>query len=34
MSRWIARHAENIDPVSDLPWMIEEFTDPPWKYKW
>jgi hypothetical protein len=32
IAQWIAQHAENINPLVDFDWMIDEFNDPPWQY--
>jgi hypothetical protein len=32
IAQWIARHAENINPLGRLEWMIKEFKEPGWKY--
>lgn len=30
ISRWIARHAENNNPLMHFDWMIRKFNDSPW----
>ena len=34
IAQWIARHADNMNPLADFDWMIDEFNDPPWQYSW
>lgn len=29
IAKWIAVHAENLNPLGDFEWMIDEFHDPP-----
>jgi hypothetical protein len=31
ISDWIARHADNINPLAHLEWMIRKFNDSPWQ---
>ena len=32
ISSWIARHAENINPLAHFDWMIRKFNESPWQY--
>ena len=32
ISSWIARHAENINPLCHFDWMIRKFNESPWQY--
>jgi hypothetical protein len=32
LAQWIAQHANNLNPLDDFDWMIDEFNDPPWPY--
>ena len=32
ISSWIARHAENINPVAHFDWMIRKFNESLWQY--
>ena len=32
MAEWTLRHADYVDPFTDLKWMIERFKSPPWVY--
>jgi hypothetical protein len=34
IAKWIAHHAENLNPLADFESMIDEFNDPPWQYGW
>lgn len=34
ISQWIVRHADNIDPLNHVDWMVKQFNEPPWKYNW
>ncbi|MBZ5700405.1 MAG: RWP-RK domain-containing protein [Acidobacteriia bacterium] len=34
IAQWIAQHADNMNPLADFGWMIDEFNDPPWQYSW
>jgi hypothetical protein len=30
IAEWLTRHADYVDPLTDLEWMIGEFKDEPW----
>jgi hypothetical protein len=30
MADWTLRHADYVDPLTDIPWMIRQFKNPPW----
>jgi hypothetical protein len=32
MAQWIILHADNIHPLADFDWMIDEFYDTRWQY--
>ncbi len=32
IAEWIARHAENLDPLKHFEWMIKNFKKPSWQY--
>lgn len=34
IARWITQHADNVNPLADFDWMIEEFSGPPYQYRW
>jgi hypothetical protein len=29
MAEWVMRHADFVDPFTDLAWMVRQFKDPP-----
>jgi hypothetical protein len=32
LADWTMRHADFVDPLTDLAWMIRQFKSPPWSY--
>jgi hypothetical protein len=32
MIEWSTRHADYVDPLTDLKWVIRQFKNPPWVY--
>jgi hypothetical protein len=32
IAQWIARHADNVNPLADFECMIDEFKEPPWSH--
>ncbi len=32
MAKWVIRHAEFVDPLTNFAWMIGQFKNPPWDY--
>jgi hypothetical protein len=32
LADWTMRHADFVDPLTDLAWMIRQFKRPPWSY--
>lgn len=32
MADFALRHANYLDPITDLKWMVTQFKNPPWQY--
>ena len=32
MAKWALRHADYVDPLTDLGWTLRQFKDPPWNF--
>jgi hypothetical protein len=34
MVEWSARHADYVDPLTDLKWTVRQSKNPPWHYEY
>ena len=32
MAKWTLRHADFVDPLTDLDWTLSQFKNPPWNF--